>query len=198
VEKAFAGASGGTQDGGVSTNLFGQWLTWMNDHVEDVFLICTANNLAAILDHNPEFARQGRFDGVFFFDFPDQAALRAIWEVHLRGYGFLRPEAGLDELDQAVPDSVGFTGAEVEGVCRLARLRRRPLAEVARTIPRLAEQASAAIDRLRDWATGVAWSTEQECLYDKGLHAVLPAPGQALEAGSGRRVAARGPRKATV
>ena len=49
VEKALAGAgSGGHTDGGVSARMFGTFLTWLNDHESDAFVVCTANDVSRL------------------------------------------------------------------------------------------------------------------------------------------------------
>ena len=47
--------------------MFGTFLSWLNDHTSDVFVVCTANDVSKL---PPEFARAERFDGVFFLDLP--------------------------------------------------------------------------------------------------------------------------------
>ena len=53
VEKAFAGING-NGDSGVSSRMFGQFLTWLADHESDVFVVCTANDVSKL---PPEFGR---------------------------------------------------------------------------------------------------------------------------------------------
>ena len=66
VEKAFAGATGGSNgDSGVSSRTFGSFLSWLNDHESDVFVVCTANDIQKL---SPEFVRAERFDAVFFLE----------------------------------------------------------------------------------------------------------------------------------
>ncbi|MFO0871069.1 MAG: AAA family ATPase [Pirellulales bacterium] len=55
-------------DSGVSARLFGSFLSWLNDHESDVFVVATANDITKL---PPEFSRAERFDGVFFLDLPD-------------------------------------------------------------------------------------------------------------------------------
>ena len=55
VEKALSGANG-TGDSGVSARLFGTFLTWLNDHDSDVFVVATCNNISSL---PPEFAQGG-------------------------------------------------------------------------------------------------------------------------------------------
>ena len=117
VEKALAGtASSGQTDSGVSARLFGTFLTWLNDHESDVFVICTANNVSHL---PPEFSRAERFDGVFFLDLPTRQQRDMIWPIHLQRYQ-LSPE-------QTRPDDTGWTGAEIKACCRLAALLDVPL-----------------------------------------------------------------------
>jgi hypothetical protein len=45
-EKAFSGvAASGQTDSGVSARLFGTFLSWLNDHESDVFVVATANDI---------------------------------------------------------------------------------------------------------------------------------------------------------
>lgn len=62
IEKALSGVNS-TGDSGVSSRLFGTFLTWLNDHESDVFVVATCNDISRL---PPEFARAERFDGVFF------------------------------------------------------------------------------------------------------------------------------------
>lgn len=59
IEKAFSGVGsfGGASD--VTTRLFGQFLTWMQEKENTVFIVATANDISRI---PPEFLRKGRFD----------------------------------------------------------------------------------------------------------------------------------------
>ena len=76
VEKAFSGVgNSGQTDSGVSSRMFGTFLSWLNDHESDVFVVCTANDVAKL---PPEFSRAERFDGMFFLDFPGADQKQAI------------------------------------------------------------------------------------------------------------------------
>ncbi|HUU60236.1 MAG TPA: AAA family ATPase [Phycisphaerae bacterium] len=112
VEKAFASAAAGAgsavSDGGLSQRLFGQLLTWMQDHPEPVFLVATANDVSAL---PPELLRKGRFDEVFFVDLPGAEARKEIFRIHLAKRK--RDPKGFD-LDALVAASEGFSGAEIE------------------------------------------------------------------------------------
>jgi len=112
IEKAFAsagaGPSGAVSDGGLSQRMFGQLLTWMQDHAAPVFLVATANDVSAL---PPELMRKGRFDEVFFVDLPSAEARRRIIEIHLAKR---KRDPKQFDLDTLAAKSEGFSGAEIE------------------------------------------------------------------------------------
>ena len=59
IEKAFAGVGRDEGGGGVTTRLFGYFLTWMQEKDSTVYVVATANDISNI---PPEFLRRGRFD----------------------------------------------------------------------------------------------------------------------------------------
>jgi hypothetical protein len=84
VEKALSGvASSGHTDSGVSARMFASFLTWLNDHESDAFVVCTANDVSKL---PPEFARSERFDATFFLDLPTAQGREAIWRLYLARY----------------------------------------------------------------------------------------------------------------
>src|SRR5205823_12841353 len=108
IEKAFASASSESADGGLSQRMFGTLLTWMQDHRSPIFMVATANNIAAL---PPELMRKGRFDEVFFVDLPNAAARKQILGIHLQRRNRDPQHFALDNLAQAAD---GFSGAEIE------------------------------------------------------------------------------------
>ena len=80
LDKGLSGvASSGQTDSGVSARLFGYFLSWLNDHESDVFVVATCNDISRL---PPEFARSERFDAIFFVDLPGVAQRRTIWRMH--------------------------------------------------------------------------------------------------------------------
>lgn len=108
IEKAFASASSDSADGGLSQRMFGTLLTWMQDHRSPLFMVATANNIAAL---PPELMRKGRFDEVFFVDLPVQAVRQQILAIHLK-----RRKRDPDQfkLAEVAAATDGFSGAELE------------------------------------------------------------------------------------
>ncbi|KPK85688.1 MAG: hypothetical protein AMJ81_03155 [Phycisphaerae bacterium SM23_33] len=161
IEKAFAsagtGPAGAVSDGGLSQRMFGQLLTWMQDHKDPVFLVATANDVTAL---PPELMRKGRFDEVFFVDLPSADARREIFRIHLAKRK--RDPAAFD-LDALAEASGGFSGSEIEqavvAAMYAAFAKDRELtqedisAELAATRP-LSVLMAERIDNLRAWAEG--------------------------------------------
>jgi ATP-dependent 26S proteasome regulatory subunit len=156
LEKAFASV-GGDQDGGTSTRVFGTFLSWMQDHREQVFVVATANDVAKL---PAEFMRKGRFDEIFFVDLPTPEARDAILSIHLRKRG--QDVAKLD-VESLVRRTDGFSGAELEQ-CIVAALftvfsERTPLTteailrEIDATRP-LAVTMAEKVEQLRAWSRG--------------------------------------------
>jgi AAA+ superfamily predicted ATPase len=110
VEKAFAGLHGLNSE--VSTRMFGYFLSWMQEKTSQVFVIATANDISAL---PPELLRKGRFDEIFYVDFPNERERKAIFEVHLRKRNQLHNDINLDELVKATKD---YSGADIEAVVK--------------------------------------------------------------------------------
>ncbi|WP_168564985.1 AAA family ATPase [Crateriforma spongiae] len=154
VEKAFAGIQGGVNDGGVASRMFGTFLTWLNDHTSDAFVVCTANDVRRL---PPEFSRAERFDGVFFLDLPGREQKDAIWTLY-------RQRFAIDDA-QPCPEDRDWTGAEILACCRLAALLQLTLVEAARHIVPIAATSGEAIESLRQWASGRCLSADVGGVY---------------------------------
>ena len=153
VEKAFAGVNS-HGDSGVTSRMFGTFLSWLNDHTSDVFVVCTANDVSKL---PPEFGRSERFDGIFFLDLPTREEKEAIWNIYLNQF----------EIDrqQRMPDDANWTGAEIKACCRLSALLDVPLAQAAQNVVPVAVTAAESVDRLRTWASGRCLSAQQPGIY---------------------------------
>jgi SpoVK/Ycf46/Vps4 family AAA+-type ATPase len=154
VEKGLSGVASSAQtDGGVSARLFGTFLTWLNDHTSDVFVIATCNDITKL---PPEFSRAERFDG-YFFDLPDEAERRAIWTLYLAHFGL--------DTSQRLPSDTGWTGAEIRACCRLAALLDLPLVAAAENIVPVSRTAAENVERLRAWASGRCLDASRAGVY---------------------------------
>ncbi|MGH7582203.1 MAG: AAA family ATPase [Gemmatimonadales bacterium] len=81
IEKGLGGASDGGGDAGTSQRVFGYLLSWMSDKTAPVFVVATANNFERL---PPELLRKGRFDEIFFVDFPNAVERRQVFDIHIR------------------------------------------------------------------------------------------------------------------
>lgn len=116
LEKAFAGVNG--NGGEVTTRLFGNFLTWMQEQKKDskVFIVATANKIDKL---PPEFLRKGRFDELFRVKLPNKEEREDILRIHLmnrkkwKGNGQINLKALAEKTD-------GFNGADLEGVVKEA------------------------------------------------------------------------------
>ena len=107
VEKALSGTkSSNFSDGGTMARVFGTLLTAMEEGLEGVTIVATANDISAL---PPEFIR--RFDEVFFVDLPSSSEREAIFNIHLRLKGFGQVDVNMGELVAASKD---YTGHEIE------------------------------------------------------------------------------------
>jgi hypothetical protein len=155
IEKALSGASG-QGDSGVSTRLLGTFLTWLNDHESDVYVVATCNDISKL---PPEFSRAERWDATFFLDLPDDAERQAIWRIFLKSYDL--------DSSQKKPADAQWTGAEIKACCRLAALLDLPLLQAAQNVVPLAVTASESIERLRTWASGRCLSAREAGIYQR-------------------------------
>ncbi len=159
VEKALSGVSS-SGDSGVSARLFGTFLTWLNDHQSDVFMICTCNDISKL---PPEFSRAERFDGCFFLDLPSSEQRQKIWDIFLRLFDL--------DADQAKPNDQQWTDAEIRACCRLAALLDLPLTAAAQNVVPVAVTAAESVERLRNWASGRCLDAESSGIYQNSMPA---------------------------
>ena len=112
LEKAFAGINNG---GGseVTTRLFGNFLTWMQEKESPVFVVATANNIMSL---PPELMRKGRFDEIFFVGLPNRNERRKIFEIHINKRR--KQDMQYVDLNTLVDKSEGYSGADIEGVVK--------------------------------------------------------------------------------
>ena len=114
VEKAFAGAGvNGGENNMLVQRLMGQFLTWMQERKTAVYIVATANDVM-----RPEFMRKGRFDEVYFVDFPSLEERKSILKTKMRRYGFL------NNTKEGKYDFSDFTtnGRENDNFIKLAKM----------------------------------------------------------------------------
>lgn len=113
LEKAFAGIGGNGSE--VTTRLFGNFLTWMQEKDSLAFVLATANNISKL---PPELLRKGRFDEIFYVGLPNEKERSKIFEIHIAK----RRKQDLKniQIDKLVKKTSGYCGADLEGVVKEA------------------------------------------------------------------------------
>lgn len=113
LEKAFAGIGGNGGGAEVTTRLFGQFLTWMQEKRSAVFVVATANDIMKL---PPELMRKGRFDEIFYVKLPTAGERKKIFEIHIKKR---RPQDFKEiNLAKLVEKTAGYSGADIEGVVK--------------------------------------------------------------------------------
>lgn len=114
IEKAFAGIGETDGGGGVTTRLFGSFLTWLQEKENTVFVVATANDISQF---PPEFLRKGRFDELFSVDFPNDEEREKIFEIHLQKRG--KSPQNIDiNINTLATQTERFSGADIEAVVK--------------------------------------------------------------------------------
>lgn len=115
IEKGLSGL-GSNGDSGVSSRIFGQFLTWMQEKEAPVFVIATANNISGL---PPELLRKGRFDEIFFVDLPNFEERKKIIEIHINKINRNIKYFDIDKLaklsgEENLGENIRLSGAEIE------------------------------------------------------------------------------------
>ena len=105
----------GVGDSGVGERVVSQLLTELDglEDLEDVVVIATTNRPDLIDD---ALLRPGRLDRHIEVSGPDRGARREIFEIHTRE----RPLADDVDLEELAERTDGYTGADIEAICREA------------------------------------------------------------------------------
>lgn len=112
LEKAFAGVGGNGGGSDITTRLFGNFLTWLQEKESSVYVLATSNDISKL---PPEFLRKGRFDELFLVELPNEEERRRIFEIHLKKRKQLTPAVDTIKL---LKSTSGFSGADIEAVVK--------------------------------------------------------------------------------
>lgn len=118
IEKAFAGTDSGNND--IILRLMGLFLTWMQERKSAVYVVATANDTL-----KPELMRKGRFDDVYFVDFPNKIEAESILKKSVGRYSDASLYDWSEINDNTIKEIVdlffaercrGFSGAEISSL----------------------------------------------------------------------------------
>lgn len=121
----------------------GQFLKFLSDErPKGCYVIATCNSLNV----PPEWVRPGRWDcAPFYVGLPTEEDREAIYEHYVALYGV--EMGGFGSVDME-----GWSGAEIQSVCRLAKLHNVTCAEARRWIIPVSKTMENEIKRLEEWA----------------------------------------------
>ena len=105
LEKAFAGIGGSGGGAEVTTRLFGNFLTWMQEKDSPTFVVATANDVTQL---PPELLRKGRFDEIFYVGLPNEKDIKKRRRQDFKNI----------RIKELVTKTNGFSGADIEGVVK--------------------------------------------------------------------------------
>jgi len=111
IEKGLAANS--NDSSGVTTRMISQFLFWLQESTEKVFVVATANDVTKL---PPELLRKGRFDELFFVDLPEEKEREDILNLYIRKN--LLPPPSIETFEMLVGISSGFAGSDLEGAVR--------------------------------------------------------------------------------
>lgn len=123
IEKAFAGGNSKSGDNDMLVmRMMGHFLTWMQERKTPVYIVATANDVM-----RPEFMRKGRFDEVYFVDFPTEEERAQILDVKIKKYREMKDSifdfSEIGDCKDVVKDMKGeyggFSGSEIECVLNM-------------------------------------------------------------------------------
>ena len=122
IEKAFAGTNNSKGDNDMLVmRMMGHFLTWMQERKTPVYIIATANDAM-----KPEFMRKGRFDDVYFVNFPNQKERAEILQKKINCkyknstlFDFSEVGDCMEVVKEMEGKYGGFSGAEIECVLNM-------------------------------------------------------------------------------
>lgn len=124
IEKAFAGSNKANGDNdSLVLRMMGYFLTWMQERKNPVYIVATANDVM-----RPEFMRKGRFDDVYFVDFPNQEERAEILRKKIEHrypqndinlFDFSELGDCIDVVEKMKGYYGGFSGSEIECVLNM-------------------------------------------------------------------------------
>ncbi|HBC91824.1 MAG TPA: ATPase [Pelotomaculum sp.] len=160
LEKGFAGVGFTDTDSGVTSRVFGTFITWMQEKMNPVFVVATANDVSKL---PPELLRKGRFDEIFFVDLPNAKEREEVFSVQIKKF---KRNPDIFDLSSLTRYSEGYTGSDIKGVVKAALEEAfldngRELTtediflQIKQTLP-LSATMKERIDSLRNWAVNRA------------------------------------------
>lgn len=172
IEKGLAANS--NDSSGVTTRMIGQFLFWLQESTEKVFVVATANDVTKL---PPELLRKGRFDELFFVDLPEEPERVDIINLYIKKNLLIPPSS--ETFEKLVALSTGFAGSDLEGAVRDVAIQAvingddfvndELYEKCFRNIVPLSKTSPERIEAIRNWgkeralpASGLAWNSTND------------------------------------
>lgn len=176
VEKMFAGGTSEIQTNSVDAGQLGYFLKWMQESKREAIIVVTANNIKQL---PPEFLRAGRWDTIFFVDFPNAEERKEIVKIMNRKH-----KSNLPTDSDFIQKLEKWTGAEIEVLAKDSHFE--SVDEAMKNIPLVVNTKKDEIKELEKYRNmvRVANATEvveikqdgRKVTITKGKEEVLDAP----------------------
>ncbi|MDY7012309.1 MAG: AAA family ATPase [Cyanobacteriota bacterium] len=122
-DKFFTGKTPSGAEQGHSAQILGVLLNWLQEKRSPVFVMAALNRLSVL---PPELTRSGRFDKIFYVDFPQAIERKEIFELHLSRYDrrYAEEKSPLTEKEwhRLLNATVKCSGAEIFEIVKNAAL----------------------------------------------------------------------------
>lgn len=151
IEKGLAGTSGaggssGANDGGTTDRSNAQFLKFLSDaRPKGIYMVASCNDIEKL---PAAYVRAGRWDvPPLFVDLPNQEEQQAILKYYQQKYS----------VDGAPKNMTGWSGAEIEAWCKLAKKKiekGKDVSDADELIVPISKTMSKEIDYLRTWKEG--------------------------------------------
>lgn len=141
IEKGLSGVGNSqTGDGGTTKRSMSQFLKFLSNRPDGVYVIATCNDISAL---PPEWVRAERWDcAPFFVDLPNREEQEAILLHYKKVYEVKGDPVSLK----------GWSGAEIKASCRIAKMLDKPLDKVEKFVIPVSKTMGEQIDQLRKWS----------------------------------------------
>jgi hypothetical protein len=144
IEKGLSGVKG---NGSVSSNevakrAMAQWLKFMSNRPPGIKIFGTSNDIRSL---PPEYLRAERWDTApFYIGLPNWEERDSLIAFYMEKFNV---SGNLDE-----DETVGWTGAEIKAICRIAAMRKAKVQDVKKFIRPLSLTMKEEIQELERWA----------------------------------------------
>lgn len=184
IEKALSGTkSSNFSDGGTLSRVFGTLLTAMQEEMDQITVIATANDISQL---PPELIR--RFNEVFFVDLPTDGERKDIFEIHLTKRGRKPDDFKMDDL---IKKSEMYTGAEIEKAVKESiayawadgkrKVETKDIEKALQDTKPIAQLMPDKINKLREWARNRARYASSEAAKANKTKTVKASSGRPID-----------------